>query len=400
MCDSVAIADAARGGWWLAKNSDREPDEPQPVEFHPAVRGDPAPALKVTHLTIPQVPDRHAVLISRPAWMWGAEMGVNERGLAIANEAVFSRRRDVRVPRLLGMDLLRLALERAASAAEALTVITKLLEEFGQGGPAGYRNRRFAYDNSFLIADAREAFILETAGREWAASRIRHGFAALSNGYRLRRDWERAGGGFPGGDFAARHERRAMRMIAAAHARRCLAEAALAEMAAGSGPSFEALAALLRLHARGDGFAGGSNRDICMHAGGGFRPWRPSATTASMIAWLAPHGPPRVAFTGAMTPCITPFRPAVFDADRIARLFPPELGEAGRRAHRRAIRDAAFRAARRRALGLIEETVFKAALAPAPEALEAAAGALARLPGADPFSPPAARAGRIREAAG
>ncbi len=359
MCDTLAIADDRRGGWWFAKNSDREPDEPQYVTYHPAVRGDTSPQLKTTYLTIEQVPDRHAILISRPSWIWGAEMGVNEHGLAIGNEAVFSRRQGRHEPLLRGMDLVRLGLERARDAEEALVVMTKLLEKHGQGGPAGYRNKRFAYDNSFLIVDRRGAWILETAGREWVAKPVT-GQAAISNGYQLGCDWTRAGGGFPGGDFARRHMDRLTTWIAGARARRCAAEALLHRMREAGGPSFAALAAILRHHARGDGFSGGSNRDICMHWGGRRRPWRPSATTGSMIAYLPPKGPPRVVFTGAMTPCITPFRPAFFDAQWMAEHFPRRLVEEGWRIHARAAADSDYRRHRRRVLSETEPALFAA----------------------------------------
>ena len=321
MCDTVAIADKQRGGWWFAKNSDREPDEPQLVEVHPAVRGDDSQLLKTTYLTIPQVPDRHAVLISRPSWIWGAEMGVNEHGVAIGNEAVFSRRPVRHEPRLRGMDLVRLGLERAATAAEAVAVMTTLLEAYGQGGPAGYRNKRFAYDNSFLIVDPQEAFILETAGRQWVVKKITGDYAAISNGYRLHMDWDRCGGGFAGGDFAARHSDRLVTWIAGARARRCTAEAHLRAVAAGTGPS---------------------------------------ATTASMIAYLPPNGQPQVVLTGRMTPCINPFRPGCFDADWMARHFPRRLVEDGWAIHARAARDAGYRQRRRAILARLEPAVFEA----------------------------------------
>ena len=368
MCDTVVIRDPRRGGWWFAKNSDREPDEPQYGEYHPAVRGDRAEILATTDLHIPQVPDRHAILISRPSWIWGAEMGVNAHGVAIGNEAVFSRRPGRLKPRLRGMDLVRLGLERATTAAAALTVMTELLVRHGQGGPAGHRNKRFAYDNSFLIADPYQAFILETAGTQWVAREVTDGFAAISNGYRLHADWDRCGGGFTGGDFAARHGDRLLTRIAGARARRCAAEARLRAIADGPGPSFAALAALLRHHARGDGFRGGSNRDICMHGGGRWRPWRPSATTASMIAYLPPDGPPKVMLTGRMTPCINPFRPARFDAQWMVRHFPRRLVEEGWAIHARAARDPDYRARRRAILARCEPAVFAAVEADAPPA--------------------------------
>jgi len=129
VCDTfVALGtQTADGSVLFGKNSDRLPNEAQALEYHGP--GDhPAGALvSYTYITIPQAPHTHGVLISRPHWMWGAEMGGNDRGVVIGNEAVFSRVAASREPALIGMDLLRLALERASSAREALDVIAELL---------------------------------------------------------------------------------------------------------------------------------------------------------------------------------------------------------------------------------------------------------------------------------
>ena len=90
MCDTLALK--REGAVWFAKNSDREPEEPQRVEFHQSVTGDKSTRLRCTYIEIDQVPDRHAVVISRPDWMWGAEMGVNSAGVAIGNEAICSKK--------------------------------------------------------------------------------------------------------------------------------------------------------------------------------------------------------------------------------------------------------------------------------------------------------------------
>lgn len=55
----------------------------------------------------------------------------------------------------------------------AMNVITSLLEEHGQGGPCSDTEPRLLYHNSFLIADPTEAWVLETAGRHWAAENIK-----------------------------------------------------------------------------------------------------------------------------------------------------------------------------------------------------------------------------------
>ncbi|HQF99258.1 MAG TPA: hypothetical protein PLX98_12750, partial [Candidatus Aminicenantes bacterium] len=60
--------------------------------------------------------------------------------------------------------------------------IAALTETYGQFG-SGLPGQRLegAYDNSYLVADPREAWILETAGIRWAAKRIEGGTASISN---------------------------------------------------------------------------------------------------------------------------------------------------------------------------------------------------------------------------
>lgn len=66
----------------------------------------------------------------------------------------------------------RLGLERGSSAREALEVIVSLLERYGQGGSCKEEPVPFIYHNTFLLADRTEAWVLETAGRYWAAQQI------------------------------------------------------------------------------------------------------------------------------------------------------------------------------------------------------------------------------------
>ena len=78
-------------------------------------------------------------------------MGANEHGVVGGNEAVHSELAGElgTEARLLGMDLLRLALERGRTAREAATACTQLLEAHGQGGPCeeGVVEGGWTYEN-------------------------------------------------------------------------------------------------------------------------------------------------------------------------------------------------------------------------------------------------------------
>ena len=91
MCDVlVALGGVTSSGAALfAKNSDRPPTEAQLVEWSPS-RRDPGP-LRVTHIEVDPAPgDTLACVLSRPAWCWGVEHGVNEAGVAAGNTTVYT----------------------------------------------------------------------------------------------------------------------------------------------------------------------------------------------------------------------------------------------------------------------------------------------------------------------
>lgn len=323
MCDSVVVVRPE--GVLFAKNSDRDPNEAQSLCWYPAEDHPPGTQLKCTWIRIPQAARTHAVLLSRPFWMWGAEMGLNEHGVAIGNEAVFTDQ-----PRpelgLTGMDLLRLALERASTARAAVEVIIDLMERHGQGGGCGHEHPGWRYHSSFLVADPGHAFVLETAGTRHAVEQVTCGVRTLSNGLTI-----------PG--FAERHTSRLETWAAEAERRRARS-ARLAQPVESAGDLFS----VLRDHGpRGApkwhvlrGAMGGP----CMHSGSLVG----DQTTGSMVCDLRPDGV-RAWATGTAAPCTSLFKPVAVDtpldlgpdatdrADRVSLWWRHE------RLHRLALRD-------------------------------------------------------------
>jgi secernin len=292
MCDTMVSVQS--GCVLFAKNSDRDPNEAQFLDWQPRASHPPDARLKCTWIDIPQVRQTHAVLLSRPYWMWGAEMGANEHGVTIGNEAVFTRQ-PYAASGLTGMDLLRLALERSRTAVEAVQTIVSLLEEFGQGGLCSLERAGFTYHNSFIVADPTGALVLETAGRHHAVEMVRGG-RSISNGLTI-------------GEFSRRHSDTIKTHVTACRLRQPRTQQ-LVERAD------EPLDLMRILRDHGDGqsapcysWLNGGLGAPCVHAGGLVAA---SQTTGSWVAELRP-GAIRHWTTATAAPCTGLFKPISVD---------------------------------------------------------------------------------------
>jgi len=311
MCDTfIALPPiSATKAALFAKNSDRHPNEAQKLAYFPAADYPENTRLQCTYIEIPQVKHSYAILISKPFWMWGAEMGINEHGLVISNEAVFSKILANKTPALLGMDLLRIALERAATPRVALNVITLLLEEFGQGGNNGY-NREFYYHNSFIIANSQEAWVLETIGKEWAAKKINESYA-ISNCLTLDANYELASPKFSSRvDIAHNYADFTFTTFGKGLIRRKTTQS---KMNARKGALIPADMMNILRHHNAENFDprnGLLEVDVCMHAG--FGPIRVDQSVASFVAHID-SSTPLIFATASSAPCTSIFKPIWFD---------------------------------------------------------------------------------------
>jgi secernin len=197
MCDNlVVLPNYTRSASMLvAKNSDRPAYESQPLVYNQRKSYINHDMVPLAYIEIPQVEETYLTIGSSPFWCWGYEQGMNEYGVAIGNEAIFTKDlRDSAVnpdkqKGILGMELVRLGLERGKTAKGALEAITELVEEYGQWGTAVVGEEK-PYNNSFLIADSKEAWVLETIDHQWAARRIQDNFHSISNEMSIRQEWD------------------------------------------------------------------------------------------------------------------------------------------------------------------------------------------------------------------
>ena len=366
MCDTlVAVGQAtADGTTILAKNSDREPNEAQAITHVPHAWHQAGASVQCTYIEIPQVRETYEVLLSRPFWIWGGEMGANECGVAIGNEAVFTREPYGKGPGLIGMDFLRLALERAATARRALEVIVELLGTYGQGGNCGFRHRTY-YHNSFIIADPGEAWVLETAGRFWAAEQVRD-LRTISNGLTIGGEWDLASPGLvehaiqkgwckakDSFDFAHAYSDPLYRRLSGCRIRQRRSTELLQAEKGRITPA--TLMAALRDHGpRGaadptwNPGRGWLMETLCVHASLG--PTRATQSAGSLVAHLRADLP-TCWLTGTSAPCTGVFKPLYLGGAGLPDLGPVPTGTcdtgslwwAHERLHRAVIRDYASR---------------------------------------------------------
>jgi len=328
MCDTfVATAPAtADGSVIIGKNSNREANEAQALEYHPAREHPSGARLKCTYIDIPQVAVTQPVLLCRPFWMWGAEMGANASGLVIGNEAVWTRMPMNRKGGLTGMDLLRLALERAQNAEQGIDVIVGLLHDFGQGGACGYQDRRMIYHNSFMLADPRSAWLLETAGPYWAAKQVQ-GIYAISNGLTLGEEFDRGHpdlGRFRKGGkplhFTRRFSNRLYTYLSASRSRRSFVQSRLASMDGHIDVrhALDVLGDHRVTTYRPDSHWMGDR--ICNHATSGLTR-QVAQTTGSLVAHLEANRI-TVWVTGTAAPCTSIFKPVWFAGNVLPHIGP------------------------------------------------------------------------------
>ena len=325
-CDSlVALGNATRDGNVLfAKNSDRPAFECQPLVQIAAQQFGSDAVLRCTYIEISQARQTARLIGSQPYWCWGFEHGLNEHGVAIGNHTVFTKDGLAGLG-LIGMDIVRLGLERGHTATQALEEMTRLIETYGQGG-SGYADKDWPYHNSFIIADRSRAYLLETSDKHWAVREITD-LGSASNHLTIGNDWTALSDGIiehavESGwwsaeadarfDFAAAYRDTSVApdvISSGRHQRTC----SLLEQQRRS-ISVDSLKQALRDHyglaAPG---AGRTPMDaeyfsVCMHA-------EPvGTTTASMIALLPSDGVP-IYFASLGSPCVGAFVPLFIDAE-------------------------------------------------------------------------------------
>ena len=157
------------------------------LRHFPASHHTPDQTIATGQLELPQVRATHAVLGLQSEGTWGLLQGCNEQQVALGVSHWRSRLTPAQ-PGLSGSDLVRLALERSNSARHAVEVLTDLMARHGHGIPGT------SSASVFLVADPKEAYVLEAAGCCWALLDCRE-TRAVADVAMIRQDWQRLSAG-------------------------------------------------------------------------------------------------------------------------------------------------------------------------------------------------------------
>ncbi|MFA5741980.1 MAG: hypothetical protein WC874_03775 [Candidatus Izemoplasmatales bacterium] len=300
MCDTLVTKTSL--GMVFGKNSDRSPNEPNLTLFNPAteVASDP---IQCTYREVPNGVKKNAVLMVAPSWMWGAEMGINDKGVMIGNEAVFTTSKGKKNERLTGMDMLRLALERTDDAYSAVMLLIDLLVQYGQGGNCGF-DKPFYYDNSFLVSDRKQAFILETSGQEWVIKSVMVQ-GNISNRLQINRIFDQASSQ-ENLAFAHKNSEPIYTFFSGSKIRQ---EDIASQLMQTNDIDVSQIMTILRSHNERDNqhlYEKGSVKSVCMH-----KSLLGDHTTGSMIV-VTRNTSDTIWVTGCSTPCLSLYKPVYF----------------------------------------------------------------------------------------
>jgi len=328
-CDTMVALESStvEGNTVFAKNSDRPQEEAQPLVLAPAADHSSGHA-GAQFVDVPQIEHTYRHVGSKPYWCAGYEHGFNEHQVVIGNESLPSLLPEVDEPKLVGMELLRLALERSKSAEEAVDVMTGLISEFGQGKFSNGDGVR-TYDNLYIVADPKSAYVVECVGHDWAVKQVKD-FTSISNVSQIGTDSTRLSEGAKakasslglydlgsGGEFDFAGVFGDSENAGSGTSRQCRSDAMLG---AGSG-RLDARAMMQVLSDHSDGENPGEppvvdvsgDTSICVHRTTGERT---GASTASLVADLCATGERLpVYWTGMYSPCMTVFTPMFIEGD-------------------------------------------------------------------------------------
>ncbi|MCJ7625157.1 MAG: hypothetical protein MUO76_16790 [Anaerolineaceae bacterium] len=199
---------------------------------------------------------------------------------------------------------MRLGLERARNCQDAIDIMTSLLEQYGQGGSAELKGNSH-FDSSFLMADTGEAYILETAGRNWAVKKIED-FDSISNMLGISTNWARCSvGGVKTFDWAKAFALPEIPPSLGSPNRQSISFNSLQK--AKGGITAQTMFDILRHHGIGYHPAtADAHRNICVHAGPQENRWWQA--DGAMVSDVGEHGV-MAWVTGTSGNCISIFKP-------------------------------------------------------------------------------------------
>jgi dipeptidase len=307
MCDTLVALPAVtqRKTMLFAKSADCEVNEANAVVRIPRQKHVTGEAVRLTHLVIPQAEETYEILLTKAFWTYGCEIGVNEYGLAMGEEAVFTTEMEEEKDGIIGPDLMRIGLERAKNCQEAIQVMTALLEQYGQGGSAELKGNSH-FDSSYIMADSEAAYVLETAGRRWAVKKI-NTIASISNMLGIRSDWDACSNAqdSPRTDWAREYALPEVPPTLGSPVRQAITYNSL--QASLGNISVKQIFDLMRHH--GDGYHPAhaeAHRNICVHAGPQENRWWQA--DGVMVTDVGPHGV-MAWVTATSGTCVSIFKP-------------------------------------------------------------------------------------------